>query len=160
MPNFNRDVDHIANGFNPSDTRPTSTTYVSTLRTAARCANVACSPATGYRGGAGNGWRGQQPPPGPTLRASGDLCVHFTNTAPIHDALPACVRLRRRVPVVQPVETFVYEFDAVRSACLYHCVVPLAKRCQRLYGAFIIDPGAGRREMVMVMHGCSLTSTA
>jgi manganese oxidase len=62
--------------------------------------------------------------------------------------------------VVQPGESFTYEFDAEPFGLqLYHChVAPLARHIAKgLYGAFIIDPKGGRppveHEFVMVMSG-------
>jgi len=62
--------------------------------------------------------------------------------------------------VVQPGESFTYEFDAEPFGLhLYHChVAPLARHIAKgLYGAFIVDPKGGRphadREFVMVMSG-------
>ena len=62
--------------------------------------------------------------------------------------------------VVPPGGRYVYEFDAEPFGLhLYHChTAPLAKHIAKgLYGAFIVDPRAGRqkvdRELVMVMSG-------
>lgn len=62
--------------------------------------------------------------------------------------------------MVQPGESFTYEFDADPFGLhLYHChVFPLARHIAKgLYGAFIIDPPGGRprmdHEFVMVMSG-------
>jgi FtsP/CotA-like multicopper oxidase with cupredoxin domain len=104
--------------------------------------------------------------PGPTIRATeGDrVKVTFRNVGrhphTIHfhgwhqpemdGALPG--------QEVQPGDTFVYEFDAEPFGLhLYHChTVPLKRHIHKgLYGAFIIDPRAGRPpadEMVMVMN--------
>ncbi|MBW7885333.1 MAG: multicopper oxidase domain-containing protein [Caldilineaceae bacterium] len=55
-------------------------------------------------------------------------------------------------------EAFTYEFDAEPFGChLYHChAVPLKRHIHKgLYGAFIVDPKAGRppaREMMMIMN--------
>jgi len=55
-------------------------------------------------------------------------------------------------------ESFVYEFDAEPFGChLYHChAIPLTRHIHKgLYGAFIVDPKAGRppaREFVIVMN--------
>jgi FtsP/CotA-like multicopper oxidase with cupredoxin domain len=62
-------------------------------------------------------------------------------------------------PIVNPGETFTYEFDAKPFGLhLYHChVVPLKRHIHKgLYGVFIIDPPGGRppaRELVMMMNG-------
>jgi manganese oxidase len=104
--------------------------------------------------------------PGPTIRATeGDrVKVTFRNVGrhphtihfhgwhqpPMDGALPG--------QEVQPGDTFVYEFDAEPFGVhLYHChTVPLKRHIHKgLYGAFIIDPRAGRPpadELVMVMN--------
>jgi FtsP/CotA-like multicopper oxidase with cupredoxin domain len=170
MPNFNRDVDHAANGFNPSDTL-TDFDYgtVSTLpdgrtlreyRVFSGDKDIEVAPGARFPAWVYNGRL-----PGPTLRArQGDLLrVHFTNgsahphTMHFHGVHPA--NMDGVFEVVQPGETFVYEFDADPFGLhLYHChVMPLAKHIAKgLYGAFIIDPPEARppaHEMVMVMHG-------
>jgi FtsP/CotA-like multicopper oxidase with cupredoxin domain len=170
MPNFNRDVDHIANGFNPSDML-TDFDYgtVSTLpdgrtlreyRVFSGDKEIEVAPGARFPAWVYNGRL-----PGPTLRArQGDLLrVHFTNgsahphTMHFHGVHPA--NMDGVFEVVQPGETFVYEFDADPFGLhLYHChVMPLAKHIAKgLYGAFIIDPPEARppaHEMVMVMHG-------
>jgi FtsP/CotA-like multicopper oxidase with cupredoxin domain len=103
--------------------------------------------------------------PGPTLRATeGDLVrVHFSNggthahTVHFHGIHPA--RMDGVYEVVQPGESFVYEFEA-RPFGLhpYHChSIPLKRHIAKgLYGAFIVDPKTPRppaREMVMVLNG-------
>ncbi len=103
--------------------------------------------------------------PGPTLRCTeGDvLRVRFTNggthphTIHFHGFHPP--RMDGFTPLVQPGESFTYEFTA-RPFGLhpYHChAMPLKKHLHKgLYGALIIDPPGGRppaREMVMVMNG-------
>lgn len=108
--------------------------------------------------------------PGPTIRATeGDRVrvqllnasdhahsIHFHGVHPgnmdgVFDA---------RSGVVPPGGKYTYEFDAEPFGMhLYHChVAPLAKHIAKgLYGAFIVDPKAGRpkvdRELVMVMNG-------
>jgi manganese oxidase len=102
--------------------------------------------------------------PGPTLRCTeGDrVRVHFSNagshphTIHFHGIHPA--NMDGVFEVVQPRQTFVYEFDAEPFGLqLYHChAVPLKRHIHKgLYGTFIIDPKAGRapaKEMVMVMN--------
>lgn len=103
--------------------------------------------------------------PGPTLRATeGDLVrVHFSNggthahTVHFHGIHPA--RMDGVYEVVQPGESFVYEFEA-RPFGLhpYHChSIPLKRHIAKgLYGAFIVDPKTPRppaREMVMILNG-------
>lgn len=59
---------------------------------------------------------------------------------------------------ILPGQQFTYEFDAEPFGChLYHChAVPLKRHIHKgLYGAFIVDPRAGRppaRELLMVMN--------
>jgi FtsP/CotA-like multicopper oxidase with cupredoxin domain len=103
--------------------------------------------------------------PGPTLRATeGDrVRVHFSNagshphTMHFHGIHPA--NMDGVFEVVEPRQTFVYEFDAEPFGLqLYHChAVPLKRHIHKgLYGTFIIDPRQARppaREMVMVMNG-------
>jgi FtsP/CotA-like multicopper oxidase with cupredoxin domain len=171
MPNYNRDVDHAANGFNPSDTL-TDFDYgeVSTLpdgrtlreyRVFSGDKDIEIAPGLRFPAWVYNGRM-----PGPTLRArEGDrLRIHFTNgsehphTMHFHGVHSA--NMDGVFEPVQPGDTFVYEFDAEPFGLhLYHChVMPLARHIAKgLYGAFIIDPAQGRpsadREFVMVMHG-------
>jgi manganese oxidase len=103
--------------------------------------------------------------PGPTLRATeGDrVRVVFKN----QDAHPHTIHFHGFHPanmdgvfeLVGPGQEFVYEFDAEPFGMhLYHChTSPLRKHIEKgLYGAFVIDPKAGRPEadeLVMVMNG-------
>ena len=103
--------------------------------------------------------------PGPTLRAAeGDrVRVVFKN----QDAHPHTIHFHGFHPanmdgvfeLVGPGQEFVYEFDAEPFGMhLYHChTSPLRKHIEKgLYGAFVIDPKAGRPEadeLVMVMNG-------
>jgi manganese oxidase len=103
--------------------------------------------------------------PGPTLRATeGDrLRVVFRNetthphTIHFHGFHPA--NMDGVFEQVGPGQEFVYEFDAEPFGMhLYHChTMPLKKHIEKgLYGAFIVDPEAGRPEadeLVMVMNG-------
>jgi manganese oxidase len=103
--------------------------------------------------------------PGPTLRCTeGDrVRVHFSNagshphTMHFHGIHPP--NMDGVFEVVQPRQTFVYEFDAEPFGLqLYHChAIPLKRHIHKgLYGTFIIDPKQGRppaKEMVMVMNG-------
>ena len=103
--------------------------------------------------------------PGPTLRATeGDLVrVRFHNRSShphtIHFHGIHAANMDGVFEVVQPGETFVYEFVARPFGLhLYHChTIPVRKHIAKgLYGTFIIDPKDGRppaREMVMVMNG-------
>jgi FtsP/CotA-like multicopper oxidase with cupredoxin domain len=107
--------------------------------------------------------------PGPTLRArEGEhLRINFTN-ASTHPHTMHFHGIHRAamdgVPTlgagnVDAGESTVYEFDATPFGLhLYHChSSPLAEHIAKgLYGAFIIDPKAGRPdadEIVMVMNG-------
>lgn len=103
--------------------------------------------------------------PGPTVRCTeGDrLKVNFTNagshphTIHFHGFHPA--NMDGVFEVVEPGDTFVYEFDAEPFGLhLYHChTTPLRRHIHKgLYGAFIVDPPEPRpeaREYVMVMNG-------
>jgi FtsP/CotA-like multicopper oxidase with cupredoxin domain len=114
-------------------------------------------------------WAYNRRVPGPTLRArEGErLRINFTNgsthphTIHFHGIHRAAAD---GVPGVGPGnvgagESTVYEFDATPFGLhLYHChSTPLAEHIAKgLYGAFIIDPKAGRPqadELVMVMNG-------
>ena len=102
--------------------------------------------------------------PGPTLRCTeGDrVRVHFSNagshphTIHFHGIHPS--NMDGVFEVVQPRQTFIYEFDAEPFGLqLYHChAVPLKRHIHKgLYGTFIIDPKQARppaRELVMVMN--------
>jgi FtsP/CotA-like multicopper oxidase with cupredoxin domain len=104
--------------------------------------------------------------PGPTIRATeGDrIKVTFRNagshphTMHFHGWHPPAMDGALHGQEVQPGKTFVYEFDADPFGLhLYHChTVPLKRHIHKgLYGAFIIDPRAGRAEadeLVMVMN--------
>jgi len=103
--------------------------------------------------------------PGPTFRCrQGDLLrVHFSNgsTHPhtIHFHGIHAPGMDGITPVVNPGESFTYEFEARPFGLhVYHChVMSLKKHIHKgLYGTFIIDPPQGRppaHEMVMVMNG-------
>jgi FtsP/CotA-like multicopper oxidase with cupredoxin domain len=106
--------------------------------------------------------------PGPSIRCNeGDhLRIHFANfgTHPhtmhfhgIHRAEMDGVEGEYR-GAIAPGEDFTYEFDADPFGChLYHChAAPLKRHIHKgMYGAFIIDPLAGRtpaREFMMIMN--------
>ena len=102
--------------------------------------------------------------PGPTLRCTeGDrIRVRFTNrgahphTIHFHGIHPA--NMDGSFEMVNPDQTFIYEFDAEPFGVqLYHChTVPLKRHIHKgLYGMLIIDPKGGRppaRELAMVMN--------
>jgi FtsP/CotA-like multicopper oxidase with cupredoxin domain len=112
--------------------------------------------------------------PGPTIRATeGDrVRVTFRNlgTHPhsihFHGWHPPAMDGALPGQEVQPGDTFVYEFDADPFGLhLYHChTVPLKRHIHKgLYGAFIVDPRAGRSpadEVVMVMNAFDTTFDA
>src|SRR5687768_1225337 len=103
--------------------------------------------------------------PGPTIRVTeGDrIRVRFTNhgkhshSIHFHGVHPS--NMDGAFEPVHPGRSYVYEFNAEPFGLhLYHChTVPIKRHIHKgLYGAFIIDPKAGRppaREMVMVMNG-------
>jgi FtsP/CotA-like multicopper oxidase with cupredoxin domain len=105
--------------------------------------------------------------PGPTIRATeGDrIRINFLNqgshphTLHFHGWHPPAMDGAQPTQQVPPGERFTYEFDADPFGVhLYHChTVPLKRHIHKgLYGAFIVDPKAGRPaadELVMVMNG-------
>ena len=115
--------------------------------------------------------------PGPTIRCvEGErVRVNFTNAGShphtihfhgIHSAVMDGIPARADMPyemmgpgMIQPGESFTYEFDAAPFGChLYHChAIPLKRHIHKgLYGAFIVEPPGGRpaaKELVMVMNG-------
>ena len=106
--------------------------------------------------------------PGPTIRCSeGDhIRLQFINagthphTLHFHGVHPFEMDgvLGAGPGEIAPGQSFTYEFDAEPFGChLYHChAIPLKRHIHKgLYGAFIVDPKAGRppaREFVMVMN--------
>jgi FtsP/CotA-like multicopper oxidase with cupredoxin domain len=171
MPGVVGEVDHLRNGFNPSDLLTDfDAGRVSVLPggqilheyefTAQdkeiELADQLVFPAWTYNGRV----------PGPTIRVrEGDrVRVKFINSTPhphsihFHGIHPGA--MDGVFEPVAPGGQFVYEFDAEPFGVhLYHChTMPLAKHIAKgLYGAFIIDPPQPRpradREMVMVMNG-------
>jgi FtsP/CotA-like multicopper oxidase with cupredoxin domain len=103
--------------------------------------------------------------PGPVIRATeGDrLRVAFANggshphTIHFHGIHPE--NMDGVFEIVEPGETFTYEFEALPYGMhLYHChSTPLKKHIAKgLYGAFIVDPPKPRppaQELVMVLNG-------
>lgn len=114
-------------------------------------------------------WTYNDQVPGPTLRCrEGDLLrVHFTNgsthahTIHFHGFHPPA--MDGIEPMVQPGQSFTYEFKARPFGVHpYHChVMSLKKHIHKgLYGTLIIDPLQGREpahEMVMVMNAFDTT---
>lgn len=103
--------------------------------------------------------------PGPTIRCTeGDrIRVRFINRGShshsihFHGMHPS--NMDGAFEPVRSGQSFVYEFNAEPFGLhLYHChTVPIKRHIHKgLYGAFIVDPKAGRppaRELVMVMNG-------
>ena len=176
MPDVNGEVDHAANGFNPTDTL-TDFDYgtVSTLPNGQtlrefqiNAINKEIEIAPGIKFPA---WVYNGRIPGPILRVTeGDrVRIHFGNGSDhphsmhFHGIHMAAMDGVGGEAMVQPGQTFVYEFDAEPFGLhLYHChAAPLARHIAKgLYGVFIIDPPGGRppvdREFVMVMHGLDI----
>ncbi len=174
MPMMMGEVEHIKNGFNPSEIltdfdygKVSSLENGQTLREFEIVAvekEIEIAPGIKFPAWTYNGRI-----PGPTIRGTeGDhiritlrndsthphsIHFHGIHTA-VMDGVPGTPG------VVQPGESFTYEFDAEPFGLqLYHChVAPLARHIAKgLYGAFIIDPKGGRppveHEFVMVMSG-------
>lgn len=176
IPGTMGEVNHEANGFNPTDIL-TDFDYgeVSTLpngqtlreyRIVAANRDIEVMPGIQFPAWTYNGRI-----PGPTIRCTeGDrIRINFINGSDhphsmhfhgIHSGAMDGVPGTGPGGFVEPSDSFVYEFDAEPFGLhLYHChVFPLARHIAKgLYGAFIIDPAEGRpsvdREMVMVMSG-------
>ena len=176
--NVGPDVDHEANGFNPTEMlrdfdwgqtrRLPGGRTLREFHLFAEDKEIEIAPGVKYAA-----WTYNGRVPGPALRCNeGDrVRVRFTNSSAhphtIHfhglhsalmDGMPG-VGENRGGGLIEPGESFDYEFDAEPFGVhLYHChVSPLAAHITKgLYGAFIIDPAQGRDpadEMVMVMNG-------
>ncbi len=171
IPGVNGEVDHAANGFNPTDIL-TDFDYgkVSTLPNGqtlheynffAVTKSIEVVPGIQFEA-----WTYNGRVPGPTIRVTaGDrVRINFTNgtdhphTIHFHGIHPG--NMDGVYEMVPTGSKFVYEFDAEPFGLhLYHChAIPLAKHIAKgLYGAFIVDPKGGRpkldREFVMVMNG-------
>lgn len=174
MPGTVGEVDHAANGFDPTSIL-TDFDYgtVSTLpsgqtlreyRFIAQIKDIEVVPGIVYQA-----WTYNGRVPGPTIRArEGDrIRINFLNATShphsihFHGIHPA--EMDGVFEPVPPGGQFVYEFDAEPFGVhLYHChIMPLATHISRgLYGAFIVDPPGGwpkaDREFVMVMNGFDL----
>jgi FtsP/CotA-like multicopper oxidase with cupredoxin domain len=173
-----RQVDHVANGFNPTDLLR-DFDYGTTRRLASGRVlrefdlfavekEIEVAPGVVYEA-----WTYNGRVPGPTLRCrEGErLRINFVNasdhphTIHFHGVHPAVMDGMPGIGEdigggqIESGERFSYEFDADPFGLhLYHChVSPLASHISRgLYGAFIIDPKRGRPdadELVMVMNG-------
>jgi manganese oxidase len=166
-------VDHVANGFDPMRVL-VDWDYgeVSTLPSGQRLREyeifagdkeIEIAPGIHFPA-----WTYNARVPGPTIRCTeGDrIRIHFYNgsshphTLHFHGIHPAEMD---GVPgagpgEIQPGQEFIYEFDAFPFGChLYHChAAPLKRHIHKgLYGAFIVDPAAGRppaREFMMMMN--------
>lgn len=168
------EVDHEANGFNPTDLLTDFDMGAISFENGRRvrtyeiyAANKMIEVLDGIEFPA---WTYNGRIPGPTLRATeGDLLrINFFNgsdhphTMHFHGIHPAEMD---GVPgagpgLINPGDSFTYEFDAEPFGLhLYHChAFPLARHIAKgLYGAFIIDPKEGRppvdHEFIMVMSG-------
>ena len=176
MPGTMGEVDHKANGFDPSQVltdfnwgdKVSTLDNGQTLREynfVSGDKTFEVVPGITFAGWAFNGRI-----PGPTIRANeGDrIRINFANgtghphSMHFHGFHPAEMD---GVPgagpgLIGPGQSFTYEFDAEPFGLhLYHChAFPLARHIAKgLYGAFIIDPPGGRpevdQEFVMVMSG-------
>jgi manganese oxidase len=171
MPGFVRDVDHVANGFDPSDiltdfdggaiSRLANGQTVRDYRFYAINKPVEVAPGIQY-----DAWTYNGRVPGPTIRCTeGDhIRLTFSNSTPhphtIHFHGIHAGNMDGVYEQVAVGGTFVYEFDAEPFGVhLYHChTMPLAQHISHgLYGAFIVDPKGGwpraDHEFVMVMSG-------
>ena len=173
-----REVDHAANGFDPTEilrdfdlgrtTRLASGRVLREWDLVASDKEIEVAPGVKYPA-----WTYNGRVPGPTLRCrEGELLrIHFINgsehphTIHFHGVHPAFmdgmpgIGEARGGGAIGPGERFTFEFEAAPFGLhLYHChVSPLAAHIARgLYGAFIVDPPNGRAdadELVMVMNG-------
>jgi FtsP/CotA-like multicopper oxidase with cupredoxin domain len=172
------DVDHRANGFNPTEllrdfdhgktTRLANGRVLREWHLIAADKEIEVAPGVKFPA-----WTYNGRVPGPTLRCTeGDLLrIRFTNgsehphTVHFHGLHPSDMD---GIPghgagIIEPGKSTVYEFDAEPFGLhLYHChVAPLAEHIARgMYGTFIVDPKQGRPgadEMVMVQHGYNTT---
>jgi len=175
VPGFAGEVDHAANGFDPTEILTDfDHGKVSTLPSGQKLheydivsvdQEIEVVPGMSFPAWSYNGRV-----PGPTLRVGeGDrVRIHFKNLSPhahgmhfhgIHshamDGVPGA-----GPGLIEPGKSFTYEFDAEPFGVhLYHChTFPLAKHVAKgLYGAFIVDPKGGwpkaDHEFLMVMNG-------
>lgn len=178
----NGEVDHVRNGFNPTDIltdfdygKVSQLSNGQTLReywVVSMNKTIEVMPQIDFPAwvfaAADENWENPRPRiPGPTFRAKeGDrIRIRFFNgsdhphTMHFHGIHPSGMD---GVPPdnVEPGSEFIYEFDAFPFGLhLYHChSFPLARHIAKgLYGAFIIDPKEGRppadHEFVMVQAG-------
>lgn len=176
MPGFVGDVDHAANGFDPTDIL-TDFDYgtVTTLpngqiqreyRIYATDKMIEVEPGIQYEA-----WTYNGRVPGPTIRCTeGDhvRIVFMNGSKHPHTMHFHGIHAANMDGVYEPVAagaTFVYEFDAGPFGVhQYHChIFPLAEHIARgLYGAFIVDPKGGwakaGHEFVLVQNGIDIDS--
>lgn len=175
MPDVVGEVDHVRNGFNPTQiltdfdggtvSRLPNGRTLREYTLVAENKSIEVVPGVEFAAWTYNGRI-----PGPTIRVTEGDRVRITilNTSDhphslhFHGVHPGTVDgvFDMRSGVVAPGARYTYEFDAEPFGLhLYHChIAPLAKHLAKgLYGAFIIDPKAGRpvadRDLVMVMSG-------
>jgi FtsP/CotA-like multicopper oxidase with cupredoxin domain len=172
------DVDHAANGFNPSelvrDFDEGRTRRLASGRVVREWELVAVDKEIEVGSGIHfPAWTYNGRVPGPTLRcregerlrirfANGSSHPHTIHFHGIHqafmDGVPG-IGEGKGSGVIQTGESFTYEFDAEPFGLhLYHCHTnPLSAHIHKgLYGAFIVDPRDARPdadELVMVMNG-------
>jgi FtsP/CotA-like multicopper oxidase with cupredoxin domain len=171
------DVDHVANGFDPSEilrdfdegrtTRLPSGRILREWDIVASDKEIEVAPGVKYAA-----WTYNGRVPGPTLRCregerlrirlvNGSDHPHTLHFHGVHsafmDGMPG-IGENRGGGQIEPGGSFVYEFDAEPFGVhLYHChVAPLAAHIAKgLYGLFVIDPAGGREEadeLAMVMN--------
>jgi len=175
MPGVHGEVDHARNGFNPTDILTDfDAGTVSTLpggqvlhEYTVHAINKTIEVVPGVQFPA---WTYNGRIPGPTFRVregdrvritfiNGSTHAHSMHFHGIHPGAMDGV-FDAASGLIPPGAKYVYEFDAEPFGLhLYHChTAPLAQHIAKgLYGAFIIDPKAGRahadREFIMVMSG-------
>jgi FtsP/CotA-like multicopper oxidase with cupredoxin domain len=171
-------VDHMANGFNPTELlrdfdlgrtrRLASGRVLREWELVGADREIEVAPGVKFLA-----WTYNGRVPGPTLRCrEGELLrvkfvngsahphtIHFHGVHPSGmDGVPGIGEMRGG-GLIESGESFTYEFDATPYGLHhYHChTSPLAAHIHKgLYGAFIVDPKSGRSqadELVMVMNG-------
>jgi FtsP/CotA-like multicopper oxidase with cupredoxin domain len=173
-----REVDHRANGFDPSEMvrdfdwgrtrRLAGGRVLREWELVSIDKEIEVAPGVKYAAWAYNGRV-----PGPTLRcregerlrirfANGSAHPHTIHFHGIHpDVMDGMPGIGEGIGggLIKPGESFDYEFDAEPFGMHhYHChATPLAEHIAKgLYGAFIVDPEQGREEadeLLMVMNG-------
>lgn len=178
MPGFDGEIDHEANGFNPTDiltdfdwgreSRLNDGTILREYDITAINKDIEVMPGTYYPA-----WTYNGRVPGPTIRCrEGDrIRINFVNAGDhphslhFHGIHPGNMDgvFDSASGLINPGESFIYEFDAEPAGMhLYHChAFPLADHISKgLYGVFIVDPADPWEEVdhefVMVMAGFDL----